>query len=85
MATGHSPFYMNYRRYPWKENLTVETEIPSLEGLLKKMETTRKKAKTVIERTKKTMQRQYDKRICQSQDLKTGEQVWLEARNIQTN
>jgi len=27
----------------------------------------------------------YDKRTYQSQDLKTGEQVWLEARNIQTN
>jgi len=31
------------------------------------------------------MKRQYDKRTCQSQGLKTGEQVWLEARNIQTN
>jgi len=25
----------------------------------------------------------YDKRTCQSQGLKTGEQVWLKARNIQ--
>ena len=85
MATGHSLFYVSYERYPWKENLTVETEIPSLEGLLKKMKTTREKAKTVIERTKETMKRQYDKRTRQSQNLKTGEQVWLEARNIQTN
>jgi len=61
-ATKHSLFYVNYRRYPWKENLTVEMEIPSLEGLLKKMETTREEAKTVIERTKETMKRQYDKR-----------------------
>ena len=84
-ATGHSPFYVNYGRHPWKGNLTVETEIPSLEDLLKKMETTREKAKTAIERTKKTMKRQYDKRTCQSQGLKTEEQVWLEVRNIQTN
>jgi len=61
-ATKHSLFYVNYRRHPWKENLTVEMEIPSLEGLLKKMETTREEAKTVIERTKETMKRQYDKR-----------------------
>ena len=85
VATEHFPFYVNYGRYPWKGNLTVETEIPSLEGLLKKMETTREEAKTTMERTKETIKRQYDKRTCQSQGLKTGEQVWLEIRNIQTN
>jgi len=84
-ATGHSLFYVNYRRHPWKGNLTVEMEIPSLEDLLKKMETTREEAKTAMERTKKTMKRQYNKRTSQSQGLKTGEQVCLEARTIQTN
>jgi len=63
----------------------VETEIPSLEDLLKKMETTREEAKTAMERTKEMIKRQYDKRTRQSQGLKTGEQVWLETRNIQTN
>jgi len=64
----------------------VEIELPSLEELLKKMETTtREEARTVIEKTKETMKRQYDKRTCQLQGLKMGEQVWLEARNIQTN
>ena len=48
---------------------------PSLEGLLKKIETMREEAKTVMERTKKTMKKQYDKRTCQSQGLKTREQV----------
>jgi len=38
-ATGYSLFYVNYGRHPWKENLIVEMEIPSLENLLKKMET----------------------------------------------
>jgi len=84
-ATGHSPFYVNYRRHPWKGNLIVEMEILNLEDLLKKMETMREKAKTAIERTNKMMKRQYDKRTYQSQGLKTREQVWLEARNIQTN
>jgi len=54
---------VNYGRHPWKENLIVETEIPSLEDLLK-METMREEAKTAMERTKKTMKRQYDKRTC---------------------
>jgi len=48
---------MNYRRHPWKGNITVETEIPSLEKLLKKIETAREKARTAIGRTKNTMKR----------------------------
>ena len=60
-------------------------EIPSLEDLLKKMKTIREEAKTAMKRTKEIMKKQYDKRIRQLQGLKTGEQVWLEARNIQTN
>ena len=48
---------MNYRRYLWKENLIVETEIPSLEKLLKKMETIREEARIAIKRTKNTMKR----------------------------
>ena len=60
-------------------------KILSLEGLLKKIETMREKAKIAIERTKEIMKRQYNKRTCQSQGLKTEEQVQLEARNIQTN
>jgi len=63
-ATEHSLFYVNYGRHPWKGNLTVETKIPSLEDLLKKIETTREEAKTAMERTMKTMKRQYDKRTC---------------------
>jgi len=37
-------------------------EIPSLEELLKKIKTTREKARTAMKRTKNTMKRQYDKR-----------------------
>ena len=63
---------MNYERHPWKENLIVEMEIPSLKDLLKKMETIRKEAKTVMERTKEIMKRQYNKRTCQSQNRRTS-------------
>ena len=61
-ATEYSPFYMNYGKHPWKGNLTVEMEIPSLEKLLKKMETTREEARIAIEKTKDMIKRQYDKR-----------------------
>jgi len=53
---------VNYGRHPWKGNLTVEMELPSLEKLLKKMEITRKEARTAMERTKDMMKRQYNKR-----------------------
>jgi len=53
---------VNYRRHPWKGNLIVEMELPSLEKLLKKIEITKEEARTAIERTKDTMKRQYDKR-----------------------
>ena len=74
-ATGHSLFYVNYRRHLWKGNLIVKMKIPSLEDLLKKIETTREEARTAMERTKETMKRQYNKRTSQSQGLKTKEQV----------
>jgi len=61
-VTGHSLFYVNYGRHPWKRNLIVEMEIPSLEDLLKKMDTMREEAKTAMERTKETMKKQYNKR-----------------------
>jgi len=54
---------MNSGKHPWKGNLTVETEIPSLKDLLKKMKTMREEAKTAMERTKEMMKRQYNKRI----------------------
>jgi len=85
VATGHTPFYVNYGRHPQKGNLIVDTEILSLEDLLKRIETTQEEARIAMERTKDTMKRQYDKRRQQSQGLKVGEQVWLEAKNIQTN
>jgi len=82
LLTGHTPFYVNYRRHLWKGNLTVEMEIPSLKELFKKIEMTREEAKTAMEKTKKTIKRQHNKRTHQSQGLKIGEQVWLEAKNI---
>ena len=39
-ATNHTLFYLNYRRYPWKENLTVDMEIPSLEEFLNNIKKT---------------------------------------------
>jgi len=77
VATGHSPFCVNYGRHPWKGNLIVEIEIPSLEDLLKKMKTMREEAKTVIEKTKETMKRQYNKRTSMARGKKHSNKLTL--------
>jgi len=33
-ATGYTPFELNFRQYPWKGDLTVQTEFPKLEEFL---------------------------------------------------
>ena len=33
-AIGHTPFKLNFGQYPWKEDLTVQTEFPKLEEFL---------------------------------------------------
>ena len=59
-------------------------EIPNLEEFLNNIKKTWEKAKISIERTKETIKKQYDRKRKQSQELKKREQVWLEAKNIQS-
>jgi len=59
-------------------------EIPSLEEFLNNIKKTWEEAKISIERTKETIKKQYDRKRKQSQELKKREQVWLEAKNIQS-
>jgi len=59
-------------------------EIPNLEEFLNNIKKTWEEAKISIERTKKTIKKQYDRKRKQSQELKKREQVWLEAKNIQS-
>jgi len=34
-AIGHTPFELNFERYPWKGDLIVEIKLPKLETFLK--------------------------------------------------
>ena len=54
VATKHTLFYLNYRKYFQKGNLIVDTKILSLEDLLKQIKKTQK-AKISIKKTKKLM------------------------------
>jgi len=33
-VTGRTPFELNFRRHPWKDNLVVQMEIPRVEEFL---------------------------------------------------
>jgi len=45
VATDYTPFELNLRRHPWKETLTVKTELPKLEDFLKGLQRSWKAAK----------------------------------------
>jgi len=57
MATGRTPFELNFGRHPWKGNLMVQTEFPRLEefliGLQRSWEEATKSIKTAQETMKK--------------------------------
>jgi len=44
VATGQTPFVLNFRRHPWKGNLKIQTEIPKLEEFLMKLQKSWKEA-----------------------------------------
>jgi len=52
-----------------------------LEGLNKSWNTTRRS----MEVAKKAMKKQFDKKRRNLQELKAGDNMWLEAKNIQSN
>ena len=79
-ATG-----LNFRRYPWKDDLMVQTEIPRVEEFLIGIQKSWKQATKVIEEAQKNMKRQFNKKRQNSQGLKVGDNVWLKNKNIQLN
>jgi len=38
MATGRTPFELNFGRHPWKRDLMVQTEIPRVEEFMKELQ-----------------------------------------------
>ena len=62
MATGRTPFELNFGRHRWKGDLVVQSEFPRVEefftGLQKSWEQTMKS----MEEAQKNMKRQFDKK-----------------------
>ena len=85
MATECTPFELNFGQHLWKGDLTVQTEFPKLEEFLIGLQKSWKEATKAMDMAKKMMKRQFDKKRQNTQGLKEGDDIWLEAKNIHSN
>ena len=85
MVTGQTLFELNFGRHPWKDDLVVQTEFPRLEEFLIGLQKSWKQAIKSTEEAQKNMKRQFDKKRRNPQELKVGDNMWLENKNIQLN
>ena len=84
-VTGRTLFELNFGRYPWKEDLMVQTKISRVEEFLIRLQKSREQATKTMEEAQKTMKRQFDKRRRNPQGLKVSDNMWLENKNIHSN
>ncbi len=63
----------------------VQTKFPKLEEFLIRLQRSWKKATKSIKIAKEVIKRQFNKKKQNSQELKAGYNVWLEAKNIHSN
>jgi len=85
VATRRTPFELNFGRHPWKGDLVVQMEIPRVEEFLTGMKKSWEQATKVIEEAQKMMKKQFDKKMWNPQELKVGDNMWLENENIHSN
>ena len=62
MATGRTPFKLNFGRHLWKGNLTAQMEFPKLEEFLTGLQRSWEEATKLIEEAQKKMKKQFDKK-----------------------
>ena len=84
-ATRQTLFVLNFRRYPQKGNLEIQMEIPKLEEFLMKLQRSWEEAKKSMEEVQENMKWQYNKKRRNPQELKVGNNMWLENKNIHSN
>ena len=63
----------------------MQIEFPKLEELLISLQKSWEEATKVMDMAKETIKRQFDKKRQNSQELKKGDDIWLEAKNIHLN
>ena len=82
MATEYIPFKLNFGKYPWKKDLIIRIELPKLNDFLEGLQRSWDKAKKLMDIAKKAIKKQYNKKRRNLQELKVGDNIWLEAKNI---
>jgi len=85
VATGHILFKLNFRRYSWKDDLTVKIKLPKLEDFLEGLQKSWNAVRRLIKMAKKAIKKKFDRKRQNLQELKAGDNMWLEAKNIQLN
>jgi len=85
VATGRTPFKLNFGRHSWKGDLVAQMEIPQVEEFLTEMKKSWEQVTKAIEEAQKVMKKQFDKKRWNPQGLKVGDNVWLENKNIHLN
>jgi len=62
LAIEYTPFKLNFEWYPWKEDLTIRTELLKLETFLEELQKSWKVVNISIERAKKAIKKHFDKK-----------------------
>jgi len=76
VATGKTPFKLNFGRHLWKRDLMVQMEIPQVEEFMKELQKSWKQATNTIEEARKKIKKQFDKKRRNPQGLKVGKQKY---------
>jgi len=63
----------------------VKTDIPQVEDFLSGLQRSWEQATKTMEEAQKSMKKQFDKKRRNPQELKVGDYVWLENKNIHSN
>ncbi|KAF8630194.1 hypothetical protein AX17_005471 [Amanita inopinata Kibby_2008] len=83
-VTGHTPFYLNYSRHPWKSKVIQHTDNEAADAFVQRLAKAKEEVHAVIQRAQETMKENFDKRHKTAQAYKAGDLVFLEAMNITT-
>jgi len=85
-STGHSPFYVNYGRHPYKgTNLKKEVKSQSATEFAEEMSKIWEETTAALHLASEQMKTYYDCKRNATQDYKPGDKVWLEGYNITTD
>jgi len=77
VATGKTPFELNFRRHLWKDNLVVLTEFPKLEEFLTRLQRSYNEATKINERSSRKNEEAVQSEKKKSSRIKYWEQCMV--------